>query len=531
MVYIPRWQIVLILAICVIGAILAAPNLLDRATAEQLPDWLPKQQINLGLDLRGGSHLLLEVEAETVIRERLDGLADSARNELRQAQIRFSEMRVDGSSVRFRVRDPADLEKAREAVRKLAGSVAPTGGMFSTGGSDIAVEAFGDEIRITMTEAAVTHLISNAVSQTIEVIRRRIDETGIREPSIQQQGERRVVVQVPGLENPEELKDLLGETAKMTFHLVDTTTIPTPGMRPPPGTMILPDIDNPNQLYVVQRRVMVSGENLIDAQATFEQGRPVVSFRFDSVGARRFADVTRNNVGRPFAIVLDDKVISAPIIREPILGGSGIISGNFTVESANKLALLLRAGALPAPVKIVEERTVGAGLGADSIEAGKIASVAGMLLVVAFMVVFYGRFGVMADIALLINLILIAGVLSLLQATLTLPGIAGILLTIGMAVDANVLIFERIREEVRAGRTPISAIDSGYNRAMTTIIDSNLTTAIAGVLLYMFGSGTVKGFAVTLTIGLATSMFTAIMVTRLMVVWWLRKRRPQALVV
>jgi preprotein translocase subunit SecD len=532
MVYIPRWQIVLILVICVFGVIFAAPNLLDRTSADRLPDWLPKEQMNLGLDLRGGSHLLLEVETGAVIKERLEGVADSVRNELRQAQVRFGDLRIDGNSVVFGVRDAADLEKARAAVRKLAGSVAPSGGMFSTGGSDIEVETTAaGEIRVTMSETAIKDLLDRAIAQSIEVIRRRIDETGVREPTIQQQGENRVLVQVPGLSDPEELKRLLGQTAKMTFHLVDVTATPAPGMRPPPGSQILPDINTPNELYLVQRRVMVSGENLVDAQATFQEGRPVVSFRFDTLGARRFADVTKNNVGRPFAIVLDGKVISAPVIREPILGGSGIISGGFTVQSANELALLLRAGALPAPLKIIEERTVGAGLGADSIEAGKIASIAGMILVVAFMILFYGRFGVMAVIALAINLILIAGVLSLLQATLTLPGIAGIVLTIGMAVDANVLIFERIREEVRAGRTPISAVDSGYSRALTTIVDSNLTTLIAGLLLYMFGSGTVKGFAVTLTIGLATSMFTAIMVTRLMVVWWLRKRRPQALVV
>ncbi|MGE5145607.1 MAG: protein translocase subunit SecD [Candidatus Eiseniibacteriota bacterium] len=530
MVYIPRWQIILILAICVLGLAFAAPNLVDRASATQLPGWLPTKQMNLGLDLRGGSHLLLEVQTSAVIKERMDGVADSLRNELRQAQVRFGDLRVQGSSVIFGVREPGDFDKARTAARKLIGTVAPSGGLFGGGGSDITVETTpSNEIRLTMSEAAIKQLRDHAVAQAIEVLRRRIDESGIREPTIQQEGEERIVVQVPGLDNPEELKTLLGQTAKMTFHLVDVSVAPVPGMRPPPGSEILPDSANPNQQYVVQRRVMVSGENLVDAQATFQEGQPVVSFRFDTLGARRFADVTRNNVGRPFAIVLDGKVISAPVIREPILGGSGIISGHFTVASANELALLLRAGALPAPIKIVEERTVGAGLGADSIEAGKIASVAGMVLVVAFMIFAYGRFGIMADVALAMNLILIAGCLSLLQATLTLPGIAGIVLTIGMAVDANVLIFERIREEVKAGRTPISAIDSGYSRAMTTIVDSNLTTLIAGVLLYMFGSGTVKGFAVTLTIGLATSMFTAIMVTRLMVVWWLRKNRPQAL--
>ena len=530
MVHIPRWQIVLILAICVFGLAFATPNLLDRSMTEQLPSWLPNKQMNLGLDLRGGSHLLLEADTKVVLKERLEGLADAVRTELRQAQIRFGDLRADGNSVVFSVREPGDVDKARTAVRKLAGSVAASGGMFSAGGSDIAIDTTPTgEIRITMTEIAVKELRDRAIAQSIEVVRRRIDETGTREPTIQQEGEDRILVQLPGVGDPEHIKGLLGKTAKLTFHLVDVNATPAPGMRPPPGTEILPGDNNPNQLYLIQRRVMVSGENLVDAQATFQEGRPVVSFRFDSLGARRFADVTKNNVNRPFAIVLDGKVISAPVIREPILGGSGVISGGFSVQAAQDLALLLRAGALPAPLKIVEERTVGPGLGADSIDAGKIASLLGMVLVVAFMIVCYGRFGIMADVALAMNLILIAGCLSLIQATLTLPGIAGIVLTIGMAVDANVLIFERIREEVHSGRTPISAIDSGYSRAMTTIIDSNLTTAIAGVLLYIFGSGTVKGFAVTLTIGLATSMFTAIMVTRLMVVWWLRKKRPQAL--
>ena len=372
MVYIPRWQIILILAICVLGLAFAAPNLLDRTASDKLPDWLPNKQMNLGLDLRGGSHLLLEVQTSAVIKERMEGLADSVRNELRQAQVRFGDLRVDGTSVVFGVREPGDLDKARSAARKLIGTVASSGGLFTGGGSDIAVDVTpNNEIRVTMSETAIKTLRDHAIAQAIEVIRRRIDEFGVREPTIQQEGEERIVVQVPGLSNPEELKKLLGQTAKMTFHLVDVSVAPSPGMRPPPGSEILPDASNANQQYLVQRRVMVSGENLTDAQATFQEGQPVVSFRFDTLGARRFADVTKNNVGRPFAIVLDGKVISAPVIREPILGGSGIISGHFTVQSANELALLLRAGALPAPLKIVEERTVGAGLGADFDRGGQ----------------------------------------------------------------------------------------------------------------------------------------------------------------
>jgi preprotein translocase subunit SecD len=367
----------------------------------------------------------------------------------------------------------------------------------------------------------------SVVEQSIEIIRRRIDETGTREPTIQRQGEDRILVQLPGVKDPERIKKLLGKTAKLTFHLVDPTTPLADAFqgRVPPGSVLLPAAEGEGiSHYVVRKRVRVSGERLIDAQPTFDQGRPVVSFRFDTLGGKKFGDTTRDNVGKQLAIILDGAVISAPSIREPILGGSGIITGRFTVKEVQDLALLLRAGALPAPLTILEERTVGPSLGADSI-----ASLLGLVLVVAAMALVYTVFGIMADIALFINLVLIAGVLSLFQATLTLPGIAGIVLTIGMAVDANVLIFERIREEVRAGRTPISAIEAGYRRALTTIIDSNVTTLIAALLLLIFGSGPVKGFGVTLSIGIATSMFTAIMVTRYMVVTWLRQRRPSAL--
>jgi preprotein translocase subunit SecD len=370
----------------------------------------------------------------------------------------------------------------------------------------------------------------------MEIARIRIDETGTKEPTIQRQGDERILVQVPGIENTEELKRRLQTTAKMTFHLFhrDAETF-RPGDRVPPGAIALEGRERTEgqgaPVYLLRKAAAVGGESLVDSQPTTDQrtGEVVVSFRFDNRGARRFGDVTRTNVGKPFAIVLDDKVISAPVIREPILGGSGQISGGFTFQSANELALLLRAGALPAKTTILEERTVGPGLGADSIAAGKIASIVGLIAVIAFMAVIYGLFGVLADVALVVNMVLILGALSLLQATLTLPGIAGIVLTIGMAVDANVLIFERIREEVRAGRTPISAIDAGYGRALTTIIDANLTTLIAALLLYFFGSGPVRGFAVTLSIGIVTSMFTAIMLTRLMVVAWLRQARPKAL--
>jgi preprotein translocase subunit SecD len=393
------------------------------------------------------------------------------------------------------------------------------------------VEGEAGRIDVRLTESAVRELQDAAVRQSLEIVRRRIDEVGTREPTIQRQGEDRILVQVPGEKDPESIKRLLGQTAKLTFHLVDLDTPLQQAVAGnlPPGSMLLPSDEEGQGQVVVRKRVEVSGESLIDAQPTFQQNEPVVSFRFDTAGGRKFGNVTREHVGELLAIVLDDKVISSPRIREPILGGSGVISGSFTVETANELAVLLRAGALPAPLEIVEERSVGPDLGADSIAAGEIAGVVALVLVMALMMFYYGLFGVAACIALMVNLILLLGVLSALQATLTLPGIAGIVLTIGMAVDANVLIFERIREEVRTGRSPISAIDAGYREAMRTIIDANLTTLIAAVLLYAFGSGPVRGFAVTLGIGILTSMFTAISLTRLMVVSWLRRTRPAAL--
>jgi len=542
MVYIARWQILLVLAVCVFGLIFAAPNVLERKTAEDLPDWLPHKQISLGLDLQGGSHLLLEVEVEEVIEEQLTTLTDAVRGRLRQARIGYTGLGTEGTSVVFQVRDLTELERTREVVEEIAGGFGGGIGLVrsivTSAGREVEATVSDDGSAIlALTEKSIKDRQQRAIEQSIEIVRRRIDETGTREPTIQRQGANRILVQLPGVGDPERVKRLLGKTAKLTFHLLDPTTTVAQALRGqlPPGSMLLPgdDVDaagQPTTEYVVRRRVEVGGDRLIDAQPTFDQNnQPVVSFRFDTVGGRKFGDATKENVGRRLAIVLDGQVISAPVIREPILGGSGQISGNFTVSSAQDLALLLRAGALPVPLVILEERTVGPGLGADSIEAGKIASILGLILVLVFMATVYGLFGLMADIALLLNLMLIAAVLSTLQATLTLPGIAGIVLTIGMAVDANVLIFERIREEVRGGRTPISAIDAGYKRALTTIIDSNLTTLIAAILLFMFGSGPIKGFAVTLSIGIVTSMFTAMMVTRLMIVTWLRQRRPQAL--
>ena len=518
MVHIPRWQIVVVIVLIALGVAFAAPNLFDRKSLGGLPGWLPSDQINLGLDLRGGSYLLIEVDLEGVFEEQLDNLESGIRGVLRRQKIGYSNLEIRDNQVQLKLRDA----ERRDEVRRLILQDSP--GLVVSTDSDGSVTSEFSEADLRQRRTAI-------MQQTLEVMNDRLNALGLTEPSIQRQGERRIIVQLPGVEDPERIKDIIGEPARMTFRFVLENV--TPGVdRIPPGAEVLPvrpDESGVASRYVVEKRVMVSGENLVDAQSSFRDARPVVTFRFDTIGAKRFADATQKNVGRLFAIVLDEEVISAPVIREPILGGSGEISGTFTIQETQDLALLLRAGALPADLTFLEERTVGPGLGADSVAAGKIASALGLVFVIIFMASAYGLFGVMADIALIVNLILLVSVLSALQATLTLPGIAGIVLTIGMAVDANVLIFERIREEVRNGRGPVNAIDAGYRRAMTTIIDSNLTTLIAALLLFQFGSGPVKGFAVTLAIGLVTSMFTAIMVTRLMVVGWLRRKRPQAL--
>jgi preprotein translocase subunit SecD len=519
MLHFERWKIALVLGILLVGLAFAAPNVLPKQSLGEIPSWLPNQTVNLGLDLRGGSYLLVEVDVDAVVKEQLDGLVDGMRIELRQAKIGYTGLGTEGNRAVVTIRDPSRIQDARDAIRKVDPS--------------LEIEEADGKLSIGFNEKSLKERQTSAVEQSIEIVRRRIDETGVREPSIQRQGEDRILIQLPGIDDPERMKELLGKTAKLTFHLVDSRVVP--GVDPiPAGSRVLPsdsEVDsqgNPRK-YVVKKRVVVSGDSLTDAEPSFQDNQPVVSFRFDSVGARKFGDVTRDNVGQQLAIVLDNKVISAPTIREPILGGSGVISGHFTVQSASDLALLLRAGALPAPLTILEERTVGPGLGADSIRAGEVASVLGLIFVAAFMIIIYGLFGVAADVALAANIVLILGALSALQATLTLPGIAGIVLTIGMAVDANVLIFERIREEARRGRGPVTATDAGFRRAITTIVDANLTTLIAAVLLFHFGSGPIKGFAVTLALGIITSMFTAIMVTRLLLAMWLRRRRPSEL--
>ena len=532
MLYFTKWKIALVLGVCAVGLLFALPNVFPQRVLDTLPDWLPRDRVVLGLDLQGGSHLLLEVDVDTAVRERLEALVDDARSGLRGERIGYRNLGVREDALRVEILENEELEAALNVLEDLSEPIATT--VFSpVPVQELEISANDNIVEARLSEQARLQRTTSAISQSIEIIRRRIDELGTREPAIQRQGERRILVQAPGLDDPERLKELLGQTAKLSFHLIDSSMSPERAEegRPPLGSEVLYSDTEPKIPYLIRKRIMVSGENLVDAQPAFEQtsNRPVVNFRFDNTGSRRFGKVTQENVGQPFAIVLDDEVISAPVIREPILGGAGQISGNFTLESANDLAILLRAGALPAPLQIIEERTVGPGLGADSIRAGAIACMIGLAAVLLFMLFTYRRFGAFADIALLVNLILLLGALSLLGATLTLPGIAGIVLTIGMAVDANVLIFERIDEELSTNKSPLNAVEAGYRRALGTILDANITTLIAALVLFQVGSGPVRGFAVTLAIGIITSVFTAFVLTRMLMVLWLRSVRPKTL--
>ena len=526
MLHFAQWKIAAIAAVAVLGLLLAVPNFISE---DDLPGWFPNYRMTLGLDLQGGSHLLFEVDQPALTGEIANDLREQARADLRDARIPYTDLQATPQGARVTIRDAENTERAAELLQEaVAGDQS-----FGLGATspDIVLTRDGQTVQMSLTEEGLTRRLGTAVDQSIEVIRRRIDELGTTEPSIQRQGVDTILVQVPGLDDPERLKALIGSTAKMTFQLVDSsTTAAQAGDRPPPGTDILPAADGTAEAYVVEQRVMVSGEDLVDAQPGFDAqtGEPVVNFRFNASGGRRFGIVTTQNIGRPFAIVLDGEVISAPVIRSAITGGPGQISGNFTVAEANDLAVLLRAGALPAPLNILEERTVGPGLGADSVAAGSLAAIIGAVAVLVFMVLAYGLFGLFADLALIVNVALIIGILSALGATLTLPGIAGIVLTIGMAVDSNVLIFERIREEARNGRAAISSIDVGFSKALGTIVDANITTLIAAVVLFFLGSGPVRGFSVTLAIGIVTTVFTAYTVTRLLVALWVRRTRPRA---
>ncbi|TIT09562.1 MAG: protein translocase subunit SecDF [Mesorhizobium sp.] len=533
MLYFSRLKMVLIWLAVAITVILAVPNLFPASTLAQLPSWVPKRQMTLGLDLQGGSHILLQMDQNDLIKDQLETTRDEIRTLLRDAKIQYTGLGGTGRTVQVRINDPSQVEAAKTALKPITNPVAA--GLFS-GGSVQSMTLDDSEpglLKFTVTDAGIKYRTSTALSQAIEVVERRVNALGTTEPIVQRQGDDRILVQVPGLQNPQRLKDIIGQTAKLTFQMVDTSVPVQDAMknRPPPGDSVLYSQDDPPVPYLVENRVIVSGEDLSNATPTYnsQTNEPVVSFTFNSRGATRFGQATQQNVGKPFAIVLDNQVISAPVIREPILGGTGQISGNFTAESANDLAVLLRAGALPAKLTIIEERTVGPGLGQDSIHAGKVAGVIGSILVVAFMFVAYGFLGFIANVALAVHVAMIVGALSLLGATLTLPGIAGIVLTIGMAVDSNVLIYERIREERRNGRSVIQAIDTGFSKALATIVDSNVTSLIATVVLFFLGTGPVKGFAVTYAIGILTTVFTAFTFTRMLVAIWLRRARPKEL--
>ncbi len=535
MLQVSLWSRLFTLVVLVAGILVALPNAFPASVRAHMPKFLPSQAVNLGLDLQGGSYLMLQVDFDQVTRDRVESLVGDIRAALRKAHIQATDLNAHGDTVSVRVTDPARLDEARTLIQGLNPNM--TGSVLSVGGKQYQMtEPGGGVFSLQMTDAYKTLTRQQVLDQSIEVVRRRIDALGTKEPDITRAGEDRILVQVPGLQDPSQLKAILGKTAKMTFQLVDEQANPQAQVAPI-GDEILPlqsrNKNVPPEKIVVERRVLVSGDRLTDATQGFDSqtGSPEVDFRLDSVGAKQFGDVTTQHVGHRFAIVLDKQVITAPVIENPILGGSGRITGAGTAEDANNLAILLRAGALPAPLQIIEERTVGAALGADSIKAGRYSAITGLGLVALFMVLRYGLFGLFADLALTLNVVLLLAALTAFGATLTLPGIAGIVLTMGMAVDANVLIYERIREEQRNGRSMLASIDTGFRRAMATIIDANMTHLIASLILFELGNGPIKGFAVALGVGIVTSFFTAVMVTRLIVITWLNAARPRKLVI
>ncbi|MDA0781090.1 MAG: protein translocase subunit SecD [Rickettsiales bacterium] len=512
-------KITFIAAVCLFAVIFSLPNFMGDKKVGFLPD----SRVNLGLDLQGGSYLLLEVDFKTYLKEDLQSVASEIRTVFRDEKVNGERIgytggiNVIGEKIVFELTDPSIAPEVTTIIKEVS--------------SELEVTNTEGKVSVGYNKNALEQMLKKVMDQSIEIVRRRVDETGTREPDIQRQGDNRILLQVPGLSDPENLKEILGKTAKLTFHLLDDS-LPYPDTTRgpvPPGTKRLYSEDG-TAAFAVKNRILLTGELLTGASSSFDQfGRPAVNLTFNSLGAKKFAGITKENLKKPFAIVLDGKVLTAPQIQSVILDGKPQITGNFTTREASNLALLLRAGALPAELKIVEERTVGPSLGADSIAAGKKAIAVGIVLVIVFMFVSYGLFGLFSDIALILNMVLILAVISVFGATLTLPGIAGIVLTMGMAVDANVLIFERIREEISNGKTPFAAVDNGFQQAFKTIIDSNTTTLIAALLLYIFGSGPIKGFAVTLSVGILASMFSAILLTRLMVVTWLKKKRPTKL--
>jgi preprotein translocase subunit SecD len=546
------WKRVLIWATVALGVVLSAPNLFytqverhnDAAAAlaegqsgadldadlAGWPDYLPSGLVNLGLDLRGGAQLLAEVQLQDSYAARMESYWPVVRDALLPERATIGGIRLVSTSppdeLHVRLANPEAMLQAIDIVRGLA---TPIVSLTSVGGTDIEVSSRDDLLIVTLSEAERLAMDQRTMAQVLEIVRRRIDEVGTREPSIQRQGSDRVLIQVPGIGSAEELKTIIGTTAQLTFQPVvriASDANATAG----PGNEVLPGADGDDAFYVLERAPVVTGEDLVDAQPAFDQnGQPSVTFRFNPAGGRKFGDFTAENIGRPFAIVLDDEVISAPVIQAHISGGSGQITGNFDVAESTNLAVLLRAGALPAELVFLEERTIGPELGQDSIDAGRIATLVAFAAVLVFMALSYGLFGIFANIALILNIALLFGALSLIGATLTLPGIAGIVLTVGMAVDANVLVFERIREELRAAKGPARAIERGYERALSAIIDANITTFITAVILFAMGSGPVRGFAITLGLGILTSVFTAIFLTRLLIVTWFDRRRPKTI--
>ncbi|HET9813889.1 MAG TPA: protein translocase subunit SecD [Sphingomicrobium sp.] len=523
----PKWKVWSISLTIAVGILLAIPSLLPAAAKAAWPSWLPNETISLGLDLAGGSQLLLEADSADAAKQRLQAMEDSVTTELRRApRIEVGDISTSGGRLSFMVRDPREVDAAVERLRTLT---QPVG---LTGNRDWDVQVI-DSTRIVLTPTASgsARALKDAMTVARDVVRRRIDPQGTKEITVINQGDRRILVQVPGVEDPEALKKLIGQTARLEFKLVDQTADPAQVAQghAPAGSQVLPMADG-NGAIAVKRRVMVSGDQLTDAKQGFDQdGRPIVEITFNSAGARRFGRVTQENVNKPFAIILDDKVLSAPNINEPILGGRAQISGNFTVQSANDLAVSLASGKLPVKLNVIEERTVGPDLGKDSIRKGVIASVVATGAVILFMLVTYGRFGVYTTYGLIVNALLILGIMALFNASLTLPGIAGFVLTIGAAVDANVLINERIREEQRRGRRILDALETGYREASTAIFDANITNVIAAALMWYFGSGPIRGFAVVLMIGIVTSVFTAVNFTRMLVALWVRRKRPREL--
>ena len=552
MLHTPLWKRLLILAICGWGIVAAAPNLFyttveahndaadaieksgfasdaDQVALDSWPEFLPSALLNLGLDLRGGAHLLAEVQVADVYAQRIDGMWPDVRDALRDVRDQVGSVRREPSVpgvLRVAISKPEAMAVALDKVKSLAQPLVTATGI---GQFDIDVTVEGANIIVQLSEDERAATDNRTIQQSLEIIRRRVDEVGTREPTIQRQGADRILIQVPGIGSAQELKEIIGTTAKLTFNAVVGRTS-DPSADPGPRNKLLPDMVEEDIFYIVEDTAVVGGEDLTDAQPSFdENGRPAVNFRFNASGARAFGDYTAENIGEPFAIVLDDEVISAPTIQSHIAGGSGIITGSFTIEESTQLSVLLRAGALPAKMNFLEERTVGPELGQDSIDAGQRAAIVGMVAVIVYMIACYGSFGVMANLALAVNITLLLAVLSTIGATLTLPGIAGIVLTMGMAVDANVLIFERIREELRDGKGPAQAISVGFDRAFSAIMDSNVTAILTGLIMFIIGSGPVRGFAVTLGIGIITSMFTAVYVTRFIIETWMAWRRPKTI--